>query len=121
MSRAVICPTITAVDTKDYYRQMDRLSGFAKRLHLDVADGIFAPRKLIDLDKLWWPGNITVDIHVMYQQPFDHTELLIVQHPELVIVHAEADGDFAAFAARMHKHGIEVGVALLPQTKINTI
>jgi ribulose-phosphate 3-epimerase len=121
MSRAVICPTITALDSKEYLVQMDRLSNFAKRLHLDVADGILAPRKLIDLDQLWWPGNITVDVHVMYQQPFNYTELLIVQHPQLVIVHAEADGDFSSFAARMHKHGIEVGVALLPMTKVDTI
>lgn len=121
MSPAVICPTITAVDSREYYAQMDRLSTFAKRLHLDVADGKLAPRKLIDLDQLWWPGNITVDIHVMYEQPFDYIELLIVQHPQLVIVHAEAEGDFLNFASRMHKHGIEVGVALLPQTNIDTI
>lgn len=121
MSRAVICPTITAVDSREYNAQMNRISSFAKRIHIDVADGQLAPRKLIDLDQLWWPGNITVDIHIMYQQPFTYTELLIVQHPELVIVHAEADGDFLGFSARMHKHGIEVGVALLPQTKVDTI
>ncbi len=121
MSRATICPTITATDSHEYYDQMNRISSFARRIHLDVADGQFAPRKLIELDQLWWPGNVSVDVHIMYQQPFDYTELLIVQHPELVIVHAEAEGDFASFANRMHQHGIEVGVALLPKTRVDTI
>jgi ribulose-phosphate 3-epimerase len=121
MSQAVICPTITAANPRDYNEQMDRVTAFAGRLHLDVADGQLAPRKLMDIEQLWWPGNVSVDLHVMYQQPFQYTELFIVQHPELVIVHAEADGDFGAFANRMHHHGIEVGVALLPETSVDTI
>jgi ribulose-phosphate 3-epimerase len=36
-------------------------------------------------------------------------------------VHAEADGDFFGFANRMHRHGIEVGLALLPQTGVESI
>lgn len=117
---ATICPTITAETPEEYQRQMDRVA-FAGRLHLDVADGLLAPRKLIDLDKLWWPGDKVVDLHVMYRRPFDHIELFIVQHPNMVIVHAEAEGDFIEFADRLHYHGIEVGVALLPKSKIDDI
>jgi ribulose-phosphate 3-epimerase len=36
-------------------------------------------------------------------------------------VHAEADGDFMAFAREMHRHGIEVGVALLRETPVQAI
>jgi ribulose-phosphate 3-epimerase len=121
MSRAVICPTITAVAATDYKSQMDRVTPFAGRLHLDVADGQLAPRRLIDIDQLWWPGNVTVDLHVMYQKPMEYADLYIVQHPQLIIVHAEADGDFFGFANRMHRHGIEVGLALLPQTGVESI
>lgn len=117
---AAICPTITAVTPEDYQAQMNRVA-FAGRLHLDVADGLLAPRKLIDLDKLWWPGDKIVDLHVMYRRPFDHIELFIVQHPNLIIVHAEAEGDFVEFADRLHYHGIEVGVALLPQSRVDDI
>ncbi|MGH7142228.1 MAG: hypothetical protein ACREF5_02010 [Candidatus Saccharimonadales bacterium] len=121
MTKATICPTVTAEDTKTYNKQMNVIMPFAGRIHIDVADGQLAPRRLIDLDRLWWPGNVTVDIHVMYKEPFEHTELIIVQHPQLVIVHAEADGDFLTFANRMHQHGIEVGVALLPPTRVEMI
>lgn len=111
-----ICPTITAVEPHQYRAQVERIEPFAIRWHIDAADGILAPRRLIDLDKLWWPGNVQVDLHLMYKQPAEHIELLIVMRPRLVIIHAEADGDFDAFADRLHRHGIEVGVALLPNT-----
>lgn len=118
---ATICPTVTAETSTDYQTQLEKISPFAGRLHIDVADGRLAPRRLIDLDKLWWPGNKVIDLHVMYQLPFEHTDLFIAQHPNLVIVHAEAEGDFVEFAEKLHYHGIEVGIALLPQTDVQTI
>lgn len=116
-----ITPTITAEDSHQYRAQIERIEHFASRWHIDVADGILAPRKLIELDKLWWPGNVQVDLHVMYKNPSEHIELFIVQHPRLIIIHAEAEGDFDVFADTMHRHGIEVGVALLPNIPVDLI
>ena len=39
----------------------------------------------------------------------------------MVIVHAESDGNFVPFAELMHRHGIEVGVALKPKTPVELI
>ena len=118
---ATICPTVTAETASDYQIQLERIAPFAGRLHIDLADGELAPRKLVDPDKLWWPGNKIIDLHVMYRRPFEHTDLFIAQHPNLIIVHAEAEGDFLEFAEKLHYHGIEVGVALLPATNVRTI
>ena len=41
--------------------------------------------------------------------------------PRLVIVHAEAEGGFRDFAEALHGHGVQVGVALLPQTPVSAI
>lgn len=118
---SVVCPTITA-DTADTFSfQMRRVEQFAHRIHIDLADGDFAPRKLIELDKLWWPANKFIDLHIMYRRPFDHIDLFVAQHPNLVIVHAEAEGNFIQFAETMRRHGIEVGVALLPGTDMQAI
>lgn len=116
-----ICPTITAQEPHGYRTQVERVEPFAIRWHIDVADGNMAPRKLIELDKLWWPGNVQVDVHVMYKNPERHLELFIVQHPRLVIIQAEAEGDFSRWSATLHRHGIEVGVALLPETPVSLI
>ena len=116
-----ICPTVTAEDPHTYRAQMEQIANFAMRVHIDLSDGSLAPNKLIDLDKVWWPGGIRADLHAMLERPFDHVELYRALGPQLVIVHAEGKGDFAAFAKLMHGHGIETGVALLPETSVDTI
>lgn len=111
-----ITPTVLA-ETADAYRvQVERIATFATRLHIDLSDGDFAPSKTIAPDEVWWPGGVRADLHVMYRKPFEHTELLLDLAPQLIIVHAEAEGDFVAFIEKAHDRGVEVGVALLPQT-----
>lgn len=116
-----ICPTITAEEPHSYRGQLERIESFAVRWHIDVADGDLAPRKLIALDALWWPANVQVDLHMMYRQPMEHLELLLALRPRLIIIHAEADGDFADWATTLHAHGIQVGIALSPSIAIDLI
>src|SRR5882672_9819247 len=89
---ATICPTVTARSPEEYREQMERVAGFAQRIHIDTADGVFTPVKLTPLEQVWWPANVRADIHVMHQDPFKHTKLLLKLHPQLIVVHAEADG-----------------------------
>jgi ribulose-phosphate 3-epimerase len=116
-----IAPTVTAENAHTYRTQMERLAPFATRVHIDVMDGHFAPTKSINLDQVWWPGGVRADLHMMIRNPFQHVELYRALGPTLVIVHAEAKGDFVTFAQAMHRHGIETGVALLQQTAVETI
>lgn len=118
---ATICPTVTAQDAAEYTRQMERVVRFATRVHIDVADGIFTPVKLLAVDQIWWPGGVRADVHVMYQKPFIHYKTYLSLGPQMVIVHAEAEGNFVPFAELMHRHGIEVGVALKQQTPVELI
>jgi ribulose-phosphate 3-epimerase len=119
--RVVICPTVLAGNSQEFGEQMERIAQFAARVHIDLADGHFAPTKTIPIDKVWWPGGIQADLHVMYQQPFRHAKQLLELRPQLIIVHAEADGDFMAFADRVHAAGVAVGVALKPETPAKVI
>lgn len=119
--RAVICPTVTARSAEEYREQMERLAKFVTRVHIDLADGIFTPVKLTPIKDVWWPSGVRADIHVMYQQPFKHAKELIRLRPQLIVVHAEADGDFVGFADMAHEAGIAVGVALKPETPAKTI
>lgn len=116
-----ICPTVTASDPVDFKNQMSQAVRLSRRVHLDVADGKLAPRQLLPLADSWWPGGTRVDIHVMYQRPLDHLSVLIALKPQLVIVHAEADGDFVMLSNQLRAHGIEAGVALLPATPASAI
>lgn len=116
-----ICPTITTDDPAVYKRQIEQTLTYAHRIHIDLSDGVFTRNKLTAIEDVWWPGGVRADLHVMYQQPFDHLEALVALRPQLIIVHAEADGDFANFVVTAHHYGIEVGVALLPETPVEAI
>lgn len=114
---AVICPTVTAYDTHEYREQMERIAPFAKRLHLDLMDGVFTESRSPSLDEMWWPKKIKADLHMMCQNPFDYLDKIQHLEPELVITHAEAEGNFVEWADRLHHYSdIKVGVALLQQT-----
>ncbi len=118
---ATICPTVLAGTPEEYRHQVNRIAQFATRIHIDLADGQFAPTKTIPIDQAWWPGGVRADLHVMYQKPFEHYKVFLSLAPQMVIVHAESDGNFVPFAELMHRHGIEVGVALKPKTPVELI
>lgn len=118
---AIICPTVTAFDLHDYRQQMERLLPFAKRVHLDLMDGDFAPTKSPSLDQIWLPHELVCDLHVMYRRPMEYLEQLIKMKPNMVIVQAEADVHHMHFAAELHKHDIETGLAILQATPVANI
>lgn len=98
-----------------------RTQPFGKRLQLDLADGAFAPVKTVGLGQLSWPKGVQVDIHLMYKNPVAELRQLLALKPHMVIVHAEASGNFVDFSRVLHKFGIKVGVALLPKTPVKTV
>lgn len=116
-----ICPTIDAEDVDTYHRQVERVAPFVRRVHVDLGDGEFTPNTLVPIDQVWWPGGVRADLHVMYKRPFEHLESLVALGSQLIIVHAEAEGDFPGFVDYVHRHGIEAGVALLQNTPADTI
>jgi len=118
---ATICPTVLAGTPEEFRNQVNRISQFATRIHIDLADGLFAPTKTIPIDQVWWPGGVRADLHVMYQKPFEQYRTFLSLTPQMVIVHAESEGNFVPFAELMHRHGIEVGVALKPETPVSLI
>jgi ribulose-phosphate 3-epimerase len=121
MSSADICPTITVDNEQAYARQIEKIVDFAVRIHIDISDGVFSPVRLIPIDQIWWPGGVRADLHVMYKKPFEFVDTYLGLEPQMVIVHAEAEGDFVSFSELLHHHGIEVGVALLPETPAETL
>lgn len=116
----VICPTVTATNEHIYRTQLENVSDFTARVHLDLADGKFANRLIVP-SKIWWPGEITADIHLMYKDPMSVIDDCIALKPNLLIVHAEASGDFLSLAKLLRENGIKRGVALLQRTSVDTI
>jgi ribulose-phosphate 3-epimerase len=114
-----ICPTVTASNLHEYRAQIERVQPFAKRIHIDLMDGHFAPTESPDLSHVWLPRGLTSDIHLMYQEPMVCLPQLLKLRPNLVIIHNEAHVHHMHFAAELHKAGIKAGLALLADTPVH--
>lgn len=117
----VICPSILASTPKQYHEQMQKVASFAERIQIDLTDGRFAKNGTIDPADAWWPVGIKADFHLMYHEPDRAIDVILEHQPNLVIVHAEAKGNFLAIVEKFRKLDIKIGIALLPQTSIQAI
>lgn len=118
---SVITPSLTYSSATEYTAYMNKLEGFAERIHIDVSDGILAPVRSITLPQAWWPSGLVADVHVMYQRPLSYTEQLVAMKPHLVIVHPEADGDLRAFGDHLRQFGIKFGIAIMPDASLGKL
>ena len=118
---AIICPAVLAEYPEDFNQQMSVVGKFAERVQIDLMDGQFTPNQSVNLDEIWWPHHIQADIHLMYQDPFKYLEKLLHLKPNMVIVHVETMIHHMHFAAELHKEGIKVGLAILPDTPVANI
>lgn len=111
-----IVPTILCETTDDYKATVERLHPFAKRVHIDLTDGEFAPTFTVGVNQLWWPEGWQVDIHAMVMHPSQYVDALIQMKPYSVIFHAEVAEDLLPTIQKLKSVGIKAGVALLKPT-----
>ncbi len=114
-----ICPTVTEEEVSAYNRYARVLAEFASRLHLDYADGIFAPRRLAGLAETDWPSGVKIDVHLMLRSPQNEFAELFRRQPYTIIIHAEVDGGPLPLVRQIKSVGLRAGVAFLPETSPN--
>ncbi len=113
---SVIAPAILAENPSMYKEQVDRITGFAERVHIDLTDGEFAPSFTVGVADLWAPEGWTIDIHLMSHNLAEYVPKLVALRPNLIIIHAEANGDTASALTQIKQAGVKAGVALLRPT-----
>lgn len=118
---SVIAPAILAENPTMYKEQVERITGFAERVHIDLTDGEFAPSFTVSVADLWAPEGWTVDIHVMAHNLVEFVPKLVALRPNMIIVHAEASGDPLSAINQIKQAGIKAGVALLRPTVPRTV
>lgn len=113
---SVVAPAIT-VETEDAFRtSIERVKPFARRVHIDISDGEFAPVFLVDPSKIWWPKEWEVDVHAMVSRPIEYVDKLIAMKPSLITFHAETGINLIPVMEKIKKNGIKAGIALLKAT-----
>lgn len=117
---AAITPTITTDDPHLYREQMERIATFADGVHIDFADGIFAPTALLPIDKAWRHDALITHAHVMYEQPLRYIDDIVALDVDLVIFHVESE-DVKKCLKACSQIGLRAGIALLPESTIKDI
>lgn len=113
---SVIAPSIT-VETEEQYRaSVERLAPFAERIHVDISDGEFSPVFMVDVNKIWWPKEWTIDIHAMVARPMEYVDRLIALNPDLITFHVETGVNLLPVMEKIKQAGIKAGIALLKPT-----
>lgn len=118
---SVVAPAILSESPDDYKLQVERIHEFTERVHIDIADGEFAPTFTVGAAQVWWPQEWTVDIHAMVARPSEHLETLISLKPSMIIFHAEVQEDIVPVLQHLKKFGIKAGLALLRSTVPSTV
>ena len=116
-----VAPTITVSSIDDFKATIDRITPFAKRVHIDISDGQFAPVQMVSVDEIYWSKEWTVDVHAMVKNPLDYVGKLIAMKPNLITFHAESDIDIIPIIQSIQQYGIKAGVALLKTTVPSTV
>lgn len=111
-----IVPAITVETLDQYQAETQKISAFARRVHVDISDGEFAPTFLLGEGSLYWPESWEVDIHAMVMRPSEHLAAIMQLKPSLVIFHAEVQEDLLPIFEQLKQAGIRTGVALLKTT-----
>jgi ribulose-phosphate 3-epimerase len=118
---ASVAPTINATTPADYARRIDNVKPFAKRLHIDVGDGVFTDVKTVGLSQVYDIDGVPFDLHLMMVHPEGKFEDICALQPALVITHFEAPFDHEAFFKELRSVDIKVGLAINVETTIEQV
>jgi len=112
-----IVPTILTNDKNLYMRQYALYSTFAKRVQVDICDGIFTPTQSIDVSNAYHQADwAPMDLHMMVMNPSQFLPFILKIKPSLCIFHAETNENLLPIFATLKQNGIKTGVAILKQT-----
>lgn len=119
---ASVAVTILADTPEDFAARVDRVKPFAKRIHIDVTDGVFAPAKTLGLSQVYKLDGAQLDLHMMVEYPQSEVENMLALEPNLVILHFESQGDHLVEAFKQFKDvGIATGLAIKSSTTIDEV
>lgn len=119
-----IAPSILAADHADLKGEIARVEeAGADMIHVDVADGHFAPNISLGPDTVKSIRKITnlpLDVHLMITNPEKFIEPFLSAGADIVIVHEEAASRslLNTLSKEIHGKGKKLGLALKPATPV---
>ncbi len=120
-----VLPSLLQCDFGDLRSEVQRLQAAGIRaLHLDVMDGHFVPNLsygmpiVASLRKL---TDLPLDVHLMISDPAAYVDDFAAAGADMLTFHIEAVPEPAQLIQQIHGHGIVAGVALNPDTPLESL
>ncbi len=114
-----VLPAIIAGDQRQLDERLDRVTGFAGHIMLDVMDGGFVPGRSLDFDyKL--PTGPRYQAHLMVEDPLRHISGLVGK-ADTAIINVEAVEDVPEAISVTGDHGLGTFLAINPDTPVDAV
>ncbi len=120
-----IAPSLLSANFYNLQDDLERLKkADIKYLHLDVMDGNFVPNfgmGIQDLEIIKKLSNISVDVHLMIDDPYKHIDLFTKSGADIIYVHPESDKQLGRTLSKIKENGVKPAVVINPATSIESI
>ena len=117
-SMVEIIPSINVRTFEEVKERISKVEPYVKWCHLDVTDGIFSkhltwhdPRDLLNLET-----KLNAEVHLMVSEPEKILDQWLVKPIKRIIVHLEAVSDMDLIIKKCREAGVEIGLAINPET-----
>jgi ribulose-phosphate 3-epimerase len=121
----IIAPSILTADMGHLTDQVQQaVEGGAEYLHLDVMDGKFVPVITFGplvVSSIRKAVNVTLDIHLMIEQPDDQLSAFRDAGGDILNVHVEACRHVHRTVQQIHTLGAKAGISLNPGTPVSAL
>ncbi len=125
MRKNLLSPSLLAADFSRLAEDIRNVEeAGAQYLHLDVMDGAFVPSISFGMpviQSLRKNSNMTVDVHLMIEDPNRYLDEFAAIGADILTVHAEACTHLDRTIQKIHQLGKKAGVALNPATPLSVI
>ena len=118
-----IIPTIIAKDFQELNEKIKKIESYVEWAQLDVMDGKFVnnltwnnPADLKNLE-----NNLNKEAHLMINDPEEVIDQWIKSGVKRIIFHYEATDKHQEIIEKIKKSGLEVGLAINPETSISIL
>jgi len=126
--KKLIAPSILAANILTLQSDISEvLAAGAKVLHIDIMDGSFVPaitfggNVVAGLRKI---TDVTLDVHLMIENPQNHIEMFANAGADIITVHYESIADIeklVRISKEIRSFGVKSGIAINPQTPVSAI
>ncbi|MDX6612767.1 MAG: ribulose-phosphate 3-epimerase [Blastocatellia bacterium] len=120
-----IAPSILSADFSRLGSEIEAVErGGATIIHVDVMDGHFVPNITVGLPVVKAVAKatgLTIDAHLMIDEPGRYAEQFVKAGAQMVSVHVEADAHLHRTLTAIREAGSQAGIAINPATPLGAL